>query len=103
MKISLSRNEFISNKIGFLNGETLLDIGYRDMILKKNLLRKFKCIGINYPINKKNSKDFVLYNLENGIPRIDIVDIMTAIDVLEHLKSIHVIFISFFLIVKKKL
>lgn len=81
----------------------MLDIGYRDMILKKNLLRKFKCIGINYPINKKNSKDFVLYNLENGIPRIDIVDIMTAIDVLEHLKSIHVIFISFFLIVKKKI
>ena len=46
MKISLNRNEFIANKIGFLNGETLLDIGCRDMILKKYLMGKFKYIRI---------------------------------------------------------
>ena len=85
MKISLDRNEFIANKLGFLNKETLLDIGCRDMILKKYLIGKFKYIGIDYQLNLKKSKDFVNCNLENGIPKISNVDIITAIDVLEHL------------------
>jgi cyclopropane fatty-acyl-phospholipid synthase-like methyltransferase len=103
MKISLNRNEFIANKIGFLNGETLLDIGCRDMILKKYLMGKFKYIGIDYQIKNRESKDFINHNLENGLPEIDKVEIITAVDVLEHLESIHDIFASLFLLSKKKI
>jgi cyclopropane fatty-acyl-phospholipid synthase-like methyltransferase len=103
MKISLDRNEFIANKLGFLNKETLLDIGCRDMILKKYLIGKFKYIGIDYQIHLKKSKDFVNCNLENGIPKISNVDIITAIDVLEHLENIHNVFSSLFLLSKKKI
>ena len=103
MKISLNRNEFIANKIGFLNGETLLDIGCRDMILKKYLMGKFKYIGIDYKIKNRESKDFINHNLENGLPEIDKVEIITAVDVLEHLENIHDIFASLSLLSKKKL
>lgn len=103
MKISLNRNEFIANKIGILNEETLLDIGCRDMILKKYLKGKFKYIGIDYQANINVSKDFINWNLENGIPKIDNVDVITAIDVLEHLENIHDVFSSLFLLSKKKI
>ena len=103
MKISLNRNEFIANKIGFLNEETLLDIGCRDMILKKYLKGKFKYIGIDYQNNINTSKDFINWNLENGIPKISNIDVITAIDVLEHLENIHDVFSSLFLLSKKKI
>jgi hypothetical protein len=103
MQISLNRNEFIANKIGFLNEETLLDIGCRDMILKKYLKGKFKYIGIDYQNNINTSKDFINCNLENGIPKISNIDVITAVDVLEHLENIHDIFSSLFLLSKKKI
>jgi 2-polyprenyl-3-methyl-5-hydroxy-6-metoxy-1,4-benzoquinol methylase len=103
MKISLNRNEFIANKLGFLNEETLLDIGCRDMILKKYLSGKFNYIGLDYTNNINHSKNFINHNLENGIPKIDNIDIITAIDVLEHLENIHDTFSSLFLLAKKKI
>ena len=103
MKISLNRNELIAKKIGILNKEVLLDIGCRDMILKKYLIGKYKYIGIDYQINLKKSKNFINFNLENGIPRIANIDIITAIDVLEHLENIHDVFSSLFLLSKKKI
>jgi len=102
MKISLNRNEFIANKLGYLNEETLLDIGCRDMILKKYLKGKFKYIGVDYKINLEDSDDFINFNLESGIPKIDKIDIITAVDVLEHLENIHDIFSSLFLLSKKR-
>ena len=103
MKISLNRNEFIANKLGFLNEETLLDIGCRDMILKNYLSGKFNYIGLDYTNNLDQSKNFINHNLENGIPKIDNIDIITAIDVLEHLENIHDTFSSLFLLAKKKI
>ena len=73
------------------------------MILKKYLIGKFKYVGIDYKINLKKSKDFINYNLENGIPRIANIDIITAIDVLEHLENIHDVFLALFLVSKKKI
>jgi cyclopropane fatty-acyl-phospholipid synthase-like methyltransferase len=102
MKISLNRNEFIANKLGNLNEETLLDIGCRDMILKKYLKGKFKYIGVDYKINLEDTDDFINFNLESGIPKIGEIDIITAIDVLEHLENIHDVFSSLFLLSKKK-
>ena len=100
MKISLNRNEFIANKLGFLNEETLLDIGCRDMILKNYLKGKFNYIGLDYTNDINQSKNFINHNLENGIPKIDNIDIITAIDVLEHLENIHDTFSSLFLLAK---
>jgi cyclopropane fatty-acyl-phospholipid synthase-like methyltransferase len=103
MKISLNRNEFIANKLGFLNGETLLDIGCRDMILKKYLKGKFNYIGLDYKIDVSNSKNFINFNLENDILNLNLnkPDIITAIDVLEHLENIHNTFSSLFLLSEK--
>jgi hypothetical protein len=103
MKASLNRSEFIANKLGFLNGENLMDLGCRDMILKKYLLGKFNYIGLDYEINRVESKNYINHNLENGIPKIKNIDIITAVDVLEHLENIHNIFSSLFLISKKKI
>lgn len=103
MKISLNRNEFIANKLGFLNEETLLDIGCRDMILKNYLSGKFNYIGLDYTNNVNQSKNFINHNLEYGIPKIDNIDIITAIDVLEHLENVHETFSSLFLLAKKKI
>ena len=73
------------------------------MILKKYLMGKFKYIGIDYQIKNRESKDFINHNLENGLPEIDKVEIITAVDVLEHLENIHDIFASLFLLSKKKI
>jgi len=73
------------------------------MILKKYLKGKFKYIGIDYQTNMSESKDFINWNLENGIPKISNIDVITAIDVLEHLENIHDIFSSLFLLSKKKI
>lgn len=73
------------------------------MILKKCLIGKFKYIGIDYQIMRRKTKNFINHNLENGLPEIDKVDIITAIDVLEHLENIHKIFASLFLLSKKKI
>ena len=37
MKVSLNRTEYVAKKLGKLNGDKILDIGCRDMILKKSL------------------------------------------------------------------
>lgn len=73
------------------------------MILKKYLKGKFKYVGIDYQFKKKNSTNYINYNLENGVPKIDNIDIITAIDVLEHLENIHKVFSSLFLLSKKKI
>ena len=73
------------------------------MILKKYLKGKFKYIGIDYQNNINTSKDFINWNLENGIPKISNIDVITAIDVLEHLENIHDVFSSLFLLSKKKI
>lgn len=101
MKISLNRNQFIAKKLGYLNKETLLDIGCRDMILKKYLKGNFNYIGIDYSTTINENKEILNHNLETGIPKIYNADVITAVDVLEHLENIHEIFSSLFLLSKK--
>jgi hypothetical protein len=103
MNFSLDRNSFVAKKIGRLNGEVVLDIGCRDRIFKDKLSGNYKYIGIDFIDanndngfnNKKN--DFLNHNLENGLPnKIENVDIINALDVLEHIENIHYLFLEFF-------
>jgi hypothetical protein len=101
MKFSLDRNAFVAKKIGLLNKEIVLDIGCRDKILKSKLKGEFKYIGIDFSENL-HDKEILIHNLETGIPsNIKKVDIITAIDVLEHLENIHKVYKQLFLVSNK--
>ncbi len=103
MKISLDRNEYVAKKLGNLNGDILLDIGCRDMILKKKLRGKFNYKGLDYISDKDKDLDFINHNLENGLPEsLNDVDIIVALDVLEHIENIHEIYNQLFRVTKKK-
>jgi len=99
MKFSLDRNQYVAKKLGILNGDRLLDIGCRDMVLKKYLTGNFIYKGLDFEINQqlKENKDLINHNLENGLPK-DLIkyDIINALDVLEHLENIHDIFKDLF-------
>ena len=84
---SYSRTEFISKILGILKNEKVLDLGCRDGVLKKNLKGDFKYNGIDLnPVEK----DVNIYNhdLQNGLPKnLENIDIIFAIDVLEHIDN----------------
>jgi hypothetical protein len=102
MNFSLDRNSFVAKKIGHLNGEVVLDVGCRDKIFKKKLSGNFKYIGIDFIHTYNNAAngeegEFINHNLENGLPiEIQNIDIINALDVLEHIENIHKLFRDFF-------
>ena len=88
----LDRNQFVARKLGKLNNEIILDIGCRDQIFKKSILGDFKYFGIDYDPENKNP-EFINHNLEHGLPKnLGKIDIINAMDVLEHVENIHDIF-----------
>jgi hypothetical protein len=90
--ILLDRNQYVAKIIGKLNGEKVVDLGCRDKILKEHLVGDFDYIPVDFNPNINNG-DFINHNLENGLPKeIDKIDIITAIDVLEHIENIHLVF-----------
>ena len=102
MKISLDRTEYVAKKLGKLNGDKVLDIGCREMILKKYLEGNFNYLGLDYINKKSNATDFINHNLEKGIPdNLDNIDIIVALDVLEHIENIHDVYKEFFSITNK--
>ena len=105
MPISLNRNQFVAKKLGVLNGETVLDIGCRDMIFKKYLQGNFKYTGLDFQKNDSQvNSNFINCNLENGLPDdLEKHDIINALDVLEHLENIHYVFKELFKHSNKKI
>jgi len=102
MKISLDRTEYVAKKLGKLNGDKVLDIGCREMILKEYLEGNFDYLGLDYISKKSNATDFINHNLEKGIPdNLDNIDIIVALDVLEHIENIHDVYKEFFSITNK--
>ena len=102
MKISLDRTEYVAKKLGKLNGDKVLDIGCREMILKEYLEGKFNYLGLDYISKKSNATDFINHNLEKGIPdNLDNIDIIVALDVLEHIENINDVYKEFFSITNK--
>ena len=102
MKISLDRTEYVAKKLGKLNGDKVLDIGCREMILKKYLEGNFNYLGLDYINKKSNATDFINHNLEKGIPdNLDNIDIIVALDVLEHIENIHDVYKEFLSITNK--
>lgn len=88
---TLDRNHFVAKKIGKLNGEVVVDLGCRDKILKEYLMGEFIYFPVDFNPNIKNA-EFINHNLENGLPKeLEKIDIITAIDVLEHINNIHFI------------
>ena len=88
----LDRNQFVARKLGKLNNQIILDIGCRDQVFKKSLHGDFKYIGIDYDPENDDS-EFINHNLENGLPeQLGKIDIINAMDVLEHVENIHDIF-----------
>ncbi len=99
MQFSLDRNQYVAKKLGILNGDTILDIGCRDMVLKRYLKGNFKYKGLDFQVTKQleENNDLINHNLENGLPKdLGKYDIINALDVLEHLESIHDIFQGLF-------
>ena len=104
MKISLDRTEYVAKKLGKLNGDKVLDIGCREMILKEYLEGKFNYLGLDYISKKSNTSDFINHNLERGIPdNLNNIDIIVALDVLEHIENIHDVYKELFSITNKTL
>ena len=102
MKISLDRTAYVAKKLGKLNGDKVLDIGCREMILKEYLEGNFNYLGLDYISKKSNATDFINHNLEKGIPNnLDNIDIIVALDVLEHIENIHDVYKEFFSITNK--
>ena len=88
----LDRSQFVARKLGKLNNKIVLDIGCRDQIFKKSLQGNFEYIGIDYDPEIDHS-EFINHNLENGLPeQLGKIDIINAMDVLEHVENIHDIF-----------
>lgn len=97
MKISLNRTEFVTKKLGKLNQDVILDLGCRDMILKKTLEGNFEYIGLDYSEKKENNSNLINHNLEQGLPKnLKKVDITIALDVLEHVENIHNVYKELF-------
>ncbi|WP_435090539.1 class I SAM-dependent methyltransferase [Candidatus Pelagibacter bacterium nBUS_30] len=99
MQFSLDRNQFVAKKLGILNGDTILDIGCRDMVLKRYLKGNFKYKGLDFQVTQQleENNDLINHNLENGLPKdLGKYDIINALDVLEHLENIHDIFQDLF-------
>ena len=99
MQFSLDRNQYVAKKLGILNGDTILDIGCRDMVLKRSLRGIFKYKGLDFQVSQQFEKksDLINHNLENGLPKnLGKYDIINALDVLEHLENIHDIFKDLF-------
>ena len=97
MKVSLSRTEYVAKKIGKLNGDRVLDIGCRDMILKESLEGDYDYTGIDYDEKSSKKSNYINHNLENGLPNNENnYDIIIALDVLEHLENIHDVFKELF-------
>lgn len=104
MKISLNRSEYVANKLGKLNDDKVLDIGCRDMVLKKYLQGNYDYKGLDNSNNKINDNNFINHNLEIGLPNnIENVDIIVALDVLEHIENIHDVYKELFSITNKTL
>ena len=102
MTISLCRTEYVAKKLGKLNGDKVLDVGCREMILKEYLEGNFNYLGLDYISKKSNTSDFINHNLEKGIPdNLDNIDIIVALDVLEHIENIHDVYKEFFSITSK--
>lgn len=102
MTISLSRTEYVAKKLGKLNGDKVLDIGCREMILKEYLEGNFDYLGLDYISKKSNAPDFINHNLEKGLPdNLDNIDTIVALDVLEHIENIHDVYKEFFSITNK--
>ena len=102
MKISLDRTEYVAKKLGKLNGDKVLDIGCREMILKEYLDGNFDYLGLDYISKKSNATDFINHNLEKGLPdNLDNIDTIVALDVLEHIENIHDVYKEFFSITNK--
>ena len=97
MTISLSRTGYVAKKIGKLNGDKILDVGCREMVLKEHLEGDFIYKGLDYISNKSDDPSFINHNLENGLPNnLEKIDITIALDVLEHIENIHGVFKEFF-------
>jgi hypothetical protein len=102
MKISLDRTEYVAKKLGKHNGDKVLDIGCREMILKEYLEGNFNYLGLDYISKKSNAPDFINHNLEKGLPdNLNNIDTIVALDVLEHIESIHDVYKEFFSITNK--
>jgi len=97
MKISLNRTEFVAKKLGNLNGDKILDLGCRNMILKKYLNGNFIYKGLDYISEKSTDIDFINHNLEKGLPNnLETVDSIVALDVLKHIENIHYVYSELF-------
>ena len=84
---SYSRTEFISQILGNLDNENVLDLGCRDGILKNNLKGIFNYRGIDLKPLKKDI-NIIDHDLQKGLPKdISNIDIIFAIDVLEHIDN----------------
>lgn len=102
MAISLNRTEYVAKKLGKLNGDKILDIGCREMILREYLQGSFNYFGLDYISSKSSDPNFINHNLEEGLPKNLIeIDTIVALDVLEHIENIHDVYKDFFNITKK--
>ena len=80
----------------------MLDIGCREMILKEHLQGSFDYLGLDYISKKSNDPSFINHNLEKGMPdSVGDVDVIVALDVLEHIERIHDVYQEFFSVSKK--
>ena len=103
MKFSTNRNDFVARQLGFLKNETIIDLGCRDQILKTYLKGKYQYIGIDLIRANKKTKT-VIFNLEKGLPSFKKkIDIIIALDVLEHLDNAHLIRDQALNVCKKKI
>lgn len=97
MKISLNRAEFVAKKLGNLNGDKILDLGCRNMILKEYLKGNFDYKGLDFISEKSKDTDFINHNLEQGLPEnLETFDGIVALDVLEHIENIHNVYNELF-------
>jgi hypothetical protein len=102
MTISLDRTGYVAKKLGKLNGDKVLDVGCREMILKDYLEGDFIYFGLDYISKKSNDPSFINCNLEKGLPNnLEKVDVVIALDVLEHIENIHDVYKEFFSVTNK--
>ena len=88
-----------TNMISENQYRTILDIGCRDKILKKYLNENVIYQGIDF----EESHEVIAHNLEEGIPFPDnSFDIVFALDVLEHVENIHLLFSEILRVSKKE-